>query len=95
MIDQINQVFSNHREVDLVVLYGSRAKGVFLPGSDIDLSIKSDTLTTSHLMQIENQLDDLLLPHKIDLSLFNHIENAALLDHISRVGKVFYKRCSS
>ncbi len=42
------------------------------------------------LFKIENELDDLLLPYKIDLSVFSDIENPELLGHIERVGKVFY-----
>ena len=36
---QLTAVFHTHAEVDSVVLYGSRAKGTYHPGSDIDLSI--------------------------------------------------------
>ena len=34
----------------------------------------------------------LLLPWQFDLSAYREIENPALLDHIRRVGKVFYQR---
>ncbi len=70
-----------------MILYGSRAKG-----SDIDLTIVGDALTQSHLLKIANELDDLLLPYKIDLSLMRQIEDEALLEHIRRVGEVFYER---
>jgi hypothetical protein len=38
------------------------------------------------LLKIENELDDHLLPYKIDLSLFHQIENDSLKEHILRVG---------
>ena len=41
-------------------------------------------------MKIENELDDLLLPYKIDLSLHHALDNPELIDHIRRVGLVFY-----
>jgi hypothetical protein len=41
---------------------------------------------------MENELDDLLLPWMIDLSIFNNIANLALIEHIERVGKVLYER---
>jgi hypothetical protein len=44
------------------------------------------------LLKIENEIDDLLLPYEIDLSLFHKIENPQLIDHINRVGKVFYEK---
>jgi len=49
-------------------------------------------LDYSSLMKLENQLDDLLLPYKIDLSLYRNISNPDLTDHIQRVGKVFYEK---
>ncbi len=73
-------------------LYGSRAKGNYRDGSDIDLTLMGDALSHAQLNRIETQIDDLLLPYTIDLSLFEHIDNANLIDHIRRVGVVFYAR---
>lgn len=42
-------------------------------------------------MLIENDLDALLLPYRIDLSLFHKIENREFVDHLLRVGVVFDK----
>lgn len=78
--------------VEQAVLYGSRAKGNYRPGSDIDLTLKGDRLTYQDLLDIELALDDLLMPWKIDLSLFAQIDNPALVEHIERVGKIFYRR---
>lgn len=75
-----------------MVLYGSRAKGNYRQGSDIDLCIKANSWNERKLLSLENEIDDLLLPYKIDLSLYHQIENMALIDHINRVGKVFYSQ---
>jgi predicted nucleotidyltransferase len=91
-IKSIQNLLSEYSEVEKAILYGSRAKGTFRNGSDIDLTIKGDKLTLSLLSKIENDLDDLLLPYKIDLSIFHKIENADLIDHINRVGVDFYER---
>lgn len=90
-IKKIRTVFSNHAKIMHVILYGSRAKGNFYQGSDIDLTIIGDNIDFSELLKIENQLDDLLLPYKIDLSLFQNIKNTDLIDHIQRVGIVLYQ----
>jgi len=63
-IKKIHQVFTCYRGVDLVRLYGSRAKGNYRDGSDIDLTIMGDALSSSRLLRIEKELDDLLLPIK-------------------------------
>lgn len=94
-VEQINAVFAAHANVKQVIIYGSRAKGNYRHGSDIDLTIKGDDVTLTELLKIELELDDLLLPYKIDLSLFNKIGDADVIDHISRVGAVFYRKKES
>jgi len=89
-IKKIHQVFTHCPEIEQVYIYGSRAKGNYQPGSDIDLAIKGKQVTASQLYRTEAALDDLLLPYKIDLSLMHCIENQALLEHIRRVGIIFY-----
>jgi len=91
-IQKINQVFSQYPQIEKVMLYGSRAKGNFKPGSDIDLTLEGEGLTLSILHKIDDNLDDLLLPYTFDLSIFGHIDNADLIDHIKRVGVVFYQK---
>jgi predicted nucleotidyltransferase len=88
----INSVFKKHPKIEKAILYGSRAKGNYRNGSDIDLTLIGDDLNLSTLFKIENELDDLLLPHKIDLSIFLKIENTDLTEHINRVGIVFYEQ---
>lgn len=90
IIDQLNNIFSHYEDIDQVLIYGSRAKGNYKNGSDIDLTILSDNFNNSNLLKVANQIDDLLLPYKIDLSVFRQISNPDLIDHINRVGDVFY-----
>lgn len=91
-IDAITSVFQLHAFIEQAVLYGSRAKGNFSNGSDIDLSLKGEGITLTRLLKIETKLDDLLLPYKIDLSIFGKIESKELIAHIERVGIVFYEK---
>ena len=91
-IKRINSVFARHPEVEKAVLYGSRAKGNFKPGSDIDLTLYGSGLTHALLLDLLVELDDLLLPWMIDLSLFASLNHPALQEHIERVGEVFYQR---
>lgn len=91
-IERIHNVFLHYPEIEKVLLYGSRAMGNYRQGSDIDLTLLGDKLTYNQLSQIETELDELMLPYSIDLSLFHHIDNQDLVDHIHREGKVFYHR---
>ena len=92
VITQINQIFAEYPEISKAILYGSRAKGNYKNGSDIDLTLISDRLNHRQLLQIQNQIDDLLLPYSVDLSIFSTIDNLHLIEHIDRVGITFYER---
>lgn len=91
-IKAINGVFAQYPQIDQAILYGSRATGTYRPGSDIDLTLEGKTLTLTLLNKIDNEIDDLLLPYKFDLSIRHKIENEDLIEHIERVGVVFYER---
>lgn len=91
-IDKITQVLMAFPEIDRAVLYGSRAKGNYRPGSDIDLTLFGSELNQQRCALIAEALDDLLLPYTIDLSVFDQLDHPALKAHIARVGQVFYQR---
>ena len=91
-INLINSVFEKYENVEKAIIYGSRAKGNYRNGSDIDLTLTGNDLNFDILLKIENELDDLMLPYKIDLSLFHKIENKDLIEHINRVGITFYSK---
>lgn len=91
-VDKINRVFERYENVESVIVYGSRAMGNYKPGSDIDLTLIGHDLNLKILNKISIDLDDLMLPYIFDLSIFKHIKNADLIDHIDRVGKVFYEK---
>lgn len=91
-IARINETFANFPAIEQAVIFGSRAKGNYKPASDIDITLKGKQLNIHTLNQVSRQLDDLLLPYTFDLSIFLHINNVDLIDHIERVGQVFYSR---
>ncbi|MFZ4402897.1 MAG: nucleotidyltransferase domain-containing protein [Pseudobdellovibrionaceae bacterium] len=90
--EKLNSVFAKHLGIEKVILYGSRAKGNFKNGSDIDLTLFAPLLSLKNLLQIENEIDDLFLPYKVDLSLYHFIDHLQLQEHINRVGLLFYKK---
>jgi predicted nucleotidyltransferase len=91
-IAQICAVLAQYPAVERAVLYGSRAKGNYKPGSDIDLTLFGVGLTSGLCAAIAEALDDLLLPYTIDLSVFAELKHPELEAHIQRVGGVFYER---
>jgi len=91
-VRKIQAVLAGYPQVEKAVLYGSRAKGTFKPGSDIDLTLCGAELSLSLLARIDTAMDDLLLPYEMDLSLMSSLTHPALLDHIRRVGVVLYEK---
>ncbi|AGA33348.1 DNA polymerase, beta domain protein region [Thioalkalivibrio nitratireducens DSM 14787] len=92
VIERLRGVFAGWPQIERAVLYGSRAKGIHRNGSDIDLCLVGEQLRVSDLLKINDEIDDLLLPWKVDLSLRHMIDNPDLLEHIGRVGVALYER---
>jgi predicted nucleotidyltransferase len=92
VIEQIQAVFTNYPVIDRVIIYGSRVKGTYKTGSDIDLSMFGNTISSEIHTEIQSDLEDLPIPYMIDLSIFEQIHNEKLKEHIMRVGQVFYER---
>lgn len=88
-LDKIIGVLSSFSTIEEAILYGSRAMETYRNGSDIDICLKGN-LTFTDLLRTERKLDDELLPYKIDLSIFQNIENEDLKQHINRIGKSLY-----
>ena len=65
-IARIARVLAAYPGVERAILYGSRASGTQRDGSDIDLCLVGASLTLTDQMKIETDLDDLLLPYRID-----------------------------
>ncbi|MFN3998950.1 nucleotidyltransferase domain-containing protein [Algoriphagus sp.] len=92
VVEKIRNVLDLFPSIKKCIIYGSRAIGNYRYNSDIDLTLVGENITFSELLKIENELDDLLLPYQIDLSILKKIDNKDLIDHINRVGKVFFER---
>jgi type I restriction enzyme S subunit len=93
-VEKICALFARFPEIEKAILYGSRAKGNFKTGSDIDLTLCGEALTSDLCSTIASALDDLLLPYTIDLSVFNELNHEELREHIERVGVLFYERAN-
>jgi predicted nucleotidyltransferase len=89
---QLKKIFQSFQNIEKVILFGSRAKGDFKEGSDIDFAIVGKNIDLDLLLEIKIKIDELDLVYMIDLVDYESIENAALKEHIDRVGKVFFKR---
>lgn len=92
-LSTVTGILKKYPSVRKAILYGSRAKGSYRPGSDIDLTLEvSDDFVRDTLLLMCNDFDDSDLPYFVDLSVKRDISNPDLLSHIERVGKVLWER---
>jgi predicted nucleotidyltransferase len=85
----IQKVLSNHAGVTGAILFGSRAKGVAMASSDVDLALEG----LDNPLQAEaiaSELEDLPLPYRFDVKALAAIQSPALREHIERVGLRIY-----
>lgn len=88
---KIRGVFARYPQIEQVVLYGSRAKGNYRAGSDIDLTLLGPDTNDLLLSRIVCELDDLNTPYLMDVSLYHHIVSPELKKHIAEYGQLFYR----
>ena len=73
-LNAINSIFSRYQDVKQVILYGSRAKGNYRNGSDIDLALKTgESFTFTDLLRVGNDFDDSYMPYFVDVSIYDDI----------------------
>lgn len=92
VVEQIAGVLARFPTVEKAVLFGSRAKGTHKPGSDIDVSLVGEALDWRTVGKIYDALDDLLLPYRFSLILFDHQIDPDVAAHIDRVGLPLFQR---
>ena len=90
-VNILKNFFAKYPEIEEVKVYGSRAKGNYRKGSDIDFVIYGN-ISFRLLSKISEEIDELATPYKYDVTDYKTIKNQDLKDHIDRVGKTFYSK---
>ena len=89
-IEEITAYFKTKPEIELVKIFGSRAKGTYRTGSDIDFAVWTDKQDS--FLRIAGELDDLPTPYKFDMIDYKNLSHEGVKNSIDRDGIVFYKR---
>ena len=89
-IDLLRDYFTRIPEIEKVVIYGSRAKGNYEKGSDIDFAFfsHSEEDITGKLL---TELDELSTPYLFNVTNYRELEHQELNALIVRTGIVFYE----
>ncbi|TDK45382.1 nucleotidyltransferase family protein [Algoriphagus formosus] len=89
----ILKIMDSQEMVDKVILFGSRAKGNYREGSDVDLALKGENLNFEKVSQISYLLnEETNMPYRFDLVNYHQIQEPELIKHIDRVGIPIFDR---
>jgi uncharacterized protein len=83
----IREAIQEFPEIAEVILFGSRAKGNYKQGSDVDLAIKGDRITYEITARFADCLnEEKPLPYFFDVVHYDAIATPKLKEHIDRIG---------
>ena len=92
VIEELQEVFRRHANIEKVLIFGSRSKGNYRAGSDIDLAVIGKDLDYNQLLDIMCDIEDLELLYSVDLLDYQKKKGTPIGDHIERVGQIFFSR---
>lgn len=90
----LTDIFVKTQQINKVLLYGSRAKGNFNSRSDIDLVLIGAQLNRRIVGRTISEVNDSNFPHTVDIQNLDDIKNQNLLEHVVRVGQIYYLKAS-
>ena len=92
-VEKIISAIKKQPKVQSALIFGSRAKGNFKPGSDVDLVLKGNELDFGIVNQISYWLnEETSMPYKFDVLDYKSISETDLVEHIDRVGIEIFNR---
>lgn len=89
-IKELLTYFKTKPEIELVKIYGSRAKGTYHNGSDIDFAIQCSD--DEYFYRISSELEDLPTPYKFDVINYKTLTHEGMKNSIDKDGIIFYRK---
>lgn len=93
-LDMIHGILARYDTIQKVLIYGSRAKGNYHARSDVDLVICESQVDRNLLGELITHINESDFPYTVDIQVLENIKNLDLIEHIQRVGKIFYVKNS-
>lgn len=90
--EELRTALAKFPEISKAVIYGSRARGDERVGSDIDLTLMGDNVTHEVLYRLSDEIEELMQPYYMDLTIYNELKNRSLIESIDREGVEFYNK---
>ena len=89
---EIIKIVTSHKNVDKIILYGSRATDTFRRTSDIDLAILDKNWTSRDINLVKFNLNEYVkTPLKFDVVSFYDLTKESLKENILRDGRIIYE----
>lgn len=89
-IQELLDYFSNKKDIEKVLIFGSRVKNTYTTGSDIDFAIFTDN--HKDFYKISGELDDLPTPYKFDVIDYKTLTHEGMKKSIDNDGELFFKK---
>ncbi|MCR4430981.1 MAG: nucleotidyltransferase domain-containing protein [Tepidanaerobacteraceae bacterium] len=92
-IEYIVDAIKKFHEIEKAVIFGSRAKGNYKPGSDVDIAVYGEDITFDTVSALHAMLEEKgPLPYFFDIVDYTHLSHEGLKEHIDRVGEVIFEK---
>ena len=83
--------FKDFEQIEKVAIYGSRAMGNYIKGSDIDLVLYGKNLNQNSLLKLKTKLEqELPIPFYFDITHYESLPDNDLKKHIDNYSKKIY-----
>lgn len=86
-LELIRDILIKESSLREAIIFGSRAKGNYHQGSDVDIALKGEGLNLTKISGLSFMLnEETSMPYYFDLIDYNSIKTVELIEHIDRVG---------
>ena len=93
---ELQHAFESDSHIQKVMLFGSRSRGNFKPGSDVDLALFVEGDGFRAVSSLKNRLEEGTgMPYFFDIVDYGTLSDQNLKKEIEREGKMIYEKNSS
>lgn len=90
ILEWLREVFARYADIERVLIFGSRAKGSYRNGSDIDLAVLAPEMDDATFSRLWNELDDLPLVFTLDVLHWDRLPAGRIREQAIRDGRQLY-----
>ena len=90
-MDFMIHLFREYPEIEKVIIYGSRGRGDFEHGSDVDIALEGKEITSETVSCIHTKLEEESPTYLwFDVLHYDSLKNQKLKEQIEKYGKLFF-----